>query len=37
MISEFVRPEHTLVLELSPKLTVEQVLESRDFIGKVLS
>jgi len=32
MISEFVRPEHTLVLELSPRLTVEQVLQSRDYI-----
>lgn len=37
MISEFVRPEHTLVLELSPRLTVEQVLESRDYIVKALS
>jgi sugar phosphate isomerase/epimerase len=36
MISEFVRPEHTLVLELSPKLTVEEVLASRDYIAQVL-
>ncbi len=35
MISEFVRPEHTLVLELSPRLTTEQVLQSRDYIGEV--
>lgn len=35
MISEFVRPEHTLVLELSPKLTTEQVLQSRDYIGGI--
>ncbi|TVP78622.1 MAG: sugar phosphate isomerase/epimerase [Puniceicoccaceae bacterium] len=32
MIAEFVRPEHTLVLELSPKLTTEEVLASRDYI-----
>ncbi|MDQ8207274.1 TIM barrel protein [Coraliomargarita sp. SDUM461003] len=32
MISEFVRPEHTLVLELSPGLTVEEVAASRDYI-----
>lgn len=36
MIAEFVRPEHILVLELSPKLTVDQVKASRDFIGKLL-
>ena len=32
MVSEFIRPEHTLVLELSPKLTVDEVLMSRDYI-----
>lgn len=36
MISEFVRPEHTLVLELSPKLTVDEVKASRDYIGNLL-
>lgn len=36
MISEFVRPEHTLVLELSPKLTVDEVKASRDYIGDLL-
>jgi sugar phosphate isomerase/epimerase len=36
MIAEFVRPEHTLVLELSPRLTTEQVLASRAYIGEVL-
>lgn len=36
MISEFVRPEHALVLELSPLLKVEQVLASRDYIAEVL-
>jgi len=35
MIAEFVRSEHTLVLELSPKLTAEQVLQSRDHICDV--
>ncbi len=37
MIAEFVRPEHTLVLELSPSLSVEEVLASRDYIAKVLA
>jgi sugar phosphate isomerase/epimerase len=32
MIAEFVRPEHTLVLELSPKLSEDDVRRSRDFI-----
>lgn len=32
MVSEFICPEHTLVLELSPKLTVDEVLMSRDYI-----
>lgn len=36
MIAEFVRPEHTLVLELSPKLTVDEVKASRDYIGNLL-
>jgi hypothetical protein len=36
MIAEFVRPEHTLVLELSPKLTTEEVIASRDYILGVL-
>jgi sugar phosphate isomerase/epimerase len=37
MLAEFVRPEHVLVLELSPKLTVEQVLASREYIARVLA
>ncbi len=37
MIAEFVRPEHTLVLELSPRLTTEEVLASRAYIGGVLA
>lgn len=36
MIAEFVRPEHTLVLELSPSLDAGQVLASRDYIAGVL-
>ena len=32
MITEFIRPEHTLVLELSPSLTSDQVLRSRDSL-----
>ena len=32
MISRFVQPEHTLVLELSPSLSKSQVLKSREFI-----
>lgn len=32
MIRSFVQPEHTLVLELSPSLTTEEVLKSRDFV-----
>lgn len=32
MIARFVRPEHNLTLELSPKLTADQVRESRDYI-----
>jgi len=37
MVAEFVRPEHTLILELSPKLTREQVLQAREFIGEVFA
>jgi sugar phosphate isomerase/epimerase len=37
MVAKHVRPEHTLVLELSPKLSVEEVLSSRDHIAAVLS
>lgn len=32
MISRFVKPDHTLVLELSPKLSVDQVKASREAI-----
>lgn len=35
MIAGFVRPEHTLVLELSPKLATEEVLASRDYIAQL--
>lgn len=37
MISTFFRPEHVLVLELSPRLTVEQVIESRDYMEKLVA
>ncbi|MEQ1842205.1 MAG: TIM barrel protein [Verrucomicrobiales bacterium] len=36
MISRFVRPEHTLVLEPSPKLTTEEIRTSRDFLLEAL-
>lgn len=32
MISQFFRPEQILVLELSPRLTVEEVMHSRDYL-----
>lgn len=32
MIGGFVQPQHTLILELSPSLSTEQVLQSRDYI-----
>ena len=37
MIARFVRPEHTLVLELSPKLTAEEVRQSREAILSFLT
>lgn len=37
MLSTFFRPEHVLVLELSPRLTVEQVLNSRDYLEKLIA
>lgn len=33
MIGKAVRPEHNLILELSPGLTVDQVRQSRDYIA----
>lgn len=36
MVAEFVRPEHTLILELSPRLSSSQILESRDYIAEKL-
>lgn len=35
MIAEFVKPEHTLVLELSPKLKADQILQARDYIAGI--
>lgn len=36
MIAEFVRPEHELVIELSPKVSSGDVLASRDYICNLL-
>jgi sugar phosphate isomerase/epimerase len=36
MISEFWRPEHTLVLEFSPRLTVEEVVISKQRVETLL-
>ncbi len=36
LIRQHIRPEHLLTIELSPKLTKEQVLESRGFIENLL-
>lgn len=36
MIAGFVKPEHTLVLELSPKLKVDQIKASRDYMLDLL-
>ncbi|HLS27164.1 MAG TPA: sugar phosphate isomerase/epimerase [Opitutales bacterium] len=37
MISEYFRPEHILVLELHPRVPVEGVVESRDYLEKLLA
>lgn len=37
MIAGFVRPEHSLILELSPSLSAEQVLQSKDYILNCLA
>lgn len=37
MIAGFVRPEHSLILELSPSLSSDQVLQSRDYIADRLA
>lgn len=36
MVSTFFRPAHVLVLELNPRMPVEQVLESRAYLEKLL-
>lgn len=36
MIAEFIRPEHELVIELSPKVAVEGVIASRDYLCDLL-
>ncbi len=37
LIREFLRPEHTLIAELSPRLTTEEVKQSRDFLLEALA
>ncbi len=37
MLSEFFRPEHVLILELSPRLSVEEVVQSRDYLMGLLA
>jgi sugar phosphate isomerase/epimerase len=37
MVSSFWRPEHTLVLELSPRLTAEQVLTSKQRVEELVA
>jgi len=36
LMREFLRPEHTLIAELSPKLKTEEVKQSRDFLLEAL-
>ncbi len=37
MLRQFIRPEHLLVIEPDPKWTAEEVVSSREFIGKLLA
>tara|TARA_R110000850_G_scaffold146801_1_gene268912 strand:+ start:221 stop:1153 length:933 start_codon:yes stop_codon:yes gene_type:complete len=37
MIAEFVKPSHTLIAELSPRLTRDQVTQSREYLLEALS
>lgn len=37
MVSEFWRPEHALVIELSPRLTVEEVLASKQRVEELVA
>jgi sugar phosphate isomerase/epimerase len=37
MVSTFWRPEHTLVIELSPRLTVEEVLASKQRVEELVA
>ena len=36
IVKRFIRPNHTLVLELSPRLSVEEVVGSKRFIENLL-
>jgi sugar phosphate isomerase/epimerase len=37
MVAKFIRPEHIVVLELSPRLDPSEVVESRDVLVRVLA
>jgi sugar phosphate isomerase/epimerase len=37
MVSTFFRPEHAFVLELSPRLTVEEITQSRDYVEALIA
>ena len=37
MVSSFWRPEHTLVIELSPRVTVEDVLVSKKRVEQLVA
>ncbi len=37
MVREFIRPEHTLVVELSPKLATDEVKAARDYLARALA
>ncbi len=37
MVARYVRPEHPVILEFSPRLSAEEVVESREFVEKLLA
>ncbi len=37
MVAKYIRPEHPVILEFSPRLTSEEVLESREYVEKLLA
>jgi len=36
MVKKYFRPEHVLVIELSPRLAPEEVIHSRDYLSKLI-